>query len=161
VACWTAQCQHRLKARAPAVSYGSYGIRLSPEGIDAVLLSHEFSHIELHRRMGLRQFLFGDMPAWFDEGLAVVVANDSRYLPPEETSGSRCREEPGADLPVTGKDWSRSAGADHGLYAHAACRVLLWMDANGGRPAVLKLLDGMAAGQRFAELYADPKVGTR
>ncbi|MFG1943168.1 hypothetical protein [Nonomuraea sp. NPDC048826] len=50
---------------------------LSPRGADPVIASHELSHVELHTRLA-----GAEVPQWFDEGLAVVVCGDPRYLAP-------------------------------------------------------------------------------
>jgi hypothetical protein len=50
------------------------------------ILAHEFSHVDLHTRIGLMRFLAGAIPAWFDESLAVIVSDDARYLKPGTTA---------------------------------------------------------------------------
>ena len=71
------------------------------------LLAHEFSHVELHAQIGVFRLLMGAIPAWFDEGLAVIVADDPRYLRPGATSATRCSAEPGGDLPSSPFKWGR------------------------------------------------------
>ena len=51
---------------------------LSPRGLNAVITSHELTHIELHHRIGSFRS-WRTIPAWFDEGLAVLVSEDPRY----------------------------------------------------------------------------------
>lgn len=159
LACATDSCWRRLGGSgAQGVSYASVGIRLAPHGIDPVIIAHELSHIELHERLGLTKFMLGTIPAWFDEGLAVIVSNDPRYLI-ASTENDRCRAEPIGDFPVGKMEWTRAVGTDHNLYAHAACRVLRWMEANGGNAAVLTLLQKVAEGVPFSEIYHDPGQG--
>ena len=156
LACTTDSCWRRLGGSgAQGISYASVGIRLAARGIDPVIIAHELSHIELHKRLGLIKFMLGSIPARFDEGLAVIVSDDPRYLL-ASTENDRCRVEPNGDLPTSKMEWTRAAGTDHNLYARASCRVLRWMRANGGKAAALLLLQEVADGVPFSEIYHDP-----
>jgi hypothetical protein len=95
-------------------------VMLSPRGIDPVIAAHELTHVELHARLG-----GATVPHWFDEGLAVLVSDDARYLLPAG-EGDRCRVPPAGPLPGTLADWLRAAGADRQVYAQAACAVSRW-----------------------------------
>lgn len=153
--CITDICAKRLgSGGAKGVSFATVGIRLAPSGINDVIIAHERSHIELHGRVGLIRFILGAVPAWFDEGLAVIVSDDPRYLLPKGAA-DRCRQELAGSLPVNVEEWNRAASADHDLYARAACRVSRWIDANGGRSAVFALLAALAAGGKFDQIYHD------
>jgi hypothetical protein len=153
LACATEACSRRLGGRgAKAISYANIGIRLSPSGFDPTIVAHERAHIELHGRLGFVRFLSGAVPAWFDEGLAVVISDDSRYLLPADAK-NRCRAEPAENLPSGMTEWNQRASADHLLYAEAACRVLRWGDARGGRRALLALIARVAQGERFDIVY--------
>lgn len=132
LACATEECDRRLGGRgARAATYGTTFIRLSPRGLNQRILAHEFSHVELHARVGVFRLLMGAIPAWFDEGLAIIVSDDTRYLGPGATSATRCLEEPNGDLPSSPFQWRSAAGKTPGLYAQAACRVMRWMEENG------------------------------
>ena len=156
LACATDVCWRRLGGGgAKGVSYASAGFRLAPNGLDPVIVAHERSHIELHERLGLTKFVLGAIPAWFDEGLAVIISNDPRYLL-ASTESDRCRIKPTGSLPIAPMEWTRAAGTDHNLYARAACRVLRWMKANGGNAAALTLVQKVAKGVPFSEIYYDP-----
>lgn len=79
VACVTKECAVRFGSYGErATAFGDQAIRLSPNGLAAPLVAHEWSHAELYRRVGgwLR---IGQIPRWFDEGVAVVVANEPRH----------------------------------------------------------------------------------
>ncbi len=130
--CTTEACDKRLGGNgAKAVAYGSVFIRVSPEGMNSVILAHEFSHIALHSRADPSKL----PPAWFNEGLAVIVADDPRYL---ET----CSGDVGL-LPISPREWNRRAGEEHStLYHQAACAVQGWLDTHGGKDGVLALLRG-------------------
>ncbi len=149
LACATKECDHRLGGKgAKAETYGTLFIRLSADGLNRTILAHEFSHVELHARIGLSQFAAGVIAAWFDEGLAVIVSDDVRYLKPGVTSAARCSAEPAEDLPTTPYEWGSLAGKTHELYAQAACRVMKWMEANGGKAGLLAAISQVADGTR-------------
>ncbi len=153
LACMTEACDRRLGGRgARATAYTTFlgtFIRAAPRGLNETILSHEFSHAELHRRIGVWKLLVEAVPAWFDEGVAVIVSNDGRYLKQGATAAQRCTAEPDSAMPESPFKWSAAAGKTPGLYAKAACAVLIWMDANGGRPGLLAALEETADGKRI------------
>jgi hypothetical protein len=149
IVCSTKECDHRLGGRgAKARAYGTAFIRVSPEGLNQTILAHEFSHVELHTRIGLVRFLTGAVPAWFDEGLAVIVSDDARYLKPGVTSATRCLAEPEGSLPSSFLQWGPLAGKTPDLYAQAACRVMQWIEGNGGTAGLLTAIAQVADGTR-------------
>jgi hypothetical protein len=138
LACFTDDCYARIGGGGEkGIAVLNRAVMLSPRGLDAVIASHELAHVELHRRLD------GDVPQWFDEGLAVVVSEDPRYL------GEHCRVPFDGPLPETLPAWLRAAGADQQVYSKAACRVQRWLDANGGRDAVPALVDRLNDGAAF------------
>jgi hypothetical protein len=156
LACATRACADRIgSGNSKGAAYLSVGLRLAPEGIDPVIIAHERSHVELHGRIGLLNFWTGAIPTWFDEGLAVVVSDDPRYFRPA-AEGDRCRSTPDGPMPERLNDWLKAAGSDHMLYARAACRVLRWSERNGGRQAVLRLIDRINRGEAFGPVYLKP-----
>ena len=128
-----------------------FALFLSPRGMTVTIASHEMSHIELHTRIGLIKAVRRDVPQWFDEGVAVLVSDDGRYLRPA-SSPDRCLAEPDGALPTTRSAWIESA-ASASLYAKAACRVSRWTADHGGSPAVTRLLATIAAGESFETAY--------
>ncbi|MDK4719263.1 MULTISPECIES: hypothetical protein [Rhizobium] len=128
-----------------------FALFLSLQGTTVTIASHEMSHIELHTRIGLIKTFRRDVPQWFDEGIAVLVSNDGRYLRPA-SSPDRCLVEPDDTLPTSRRAWIESA-ASVNLYAKAACRVSRWIATHGGPPAVTRLLADIAAGQSFDMVY--------
>lgn len=150
IVCVTRDCDRRLGGQgAKARAFGSTFIFVSPEGFNSTILSHEFSHIELHARIGIWRSITGTVPAWFDEGLAVIVSRDTRYLKIDASGGMRCRVKPLLDLPEDRREWRRAAGkADrstiYAIYAMAACRTLVWLGANGGQQNFPALVDQIA-----------------
>ena len=147
--CATKECDHRLGGKgAKANTYGTTFIRVSPDGLNQTILAHELSHVELHKRSGPMKFLAGAIPAWFDEGLAVIVSDDARYLKPGATSGMKCLAEPEGGLPSSPSQWRPLASKTPGLYAQAACRVMRWIEANGGMAGLLTAISQVADGTR-------------
>lgn len=153
VACSTEYCDRRLGGRgARAITMSTPFatiIRVSPRGLNTTILAHEFSHVELHHRIGVWKLLRGAIPAWFDEGIAVIVSGDDRYLKPGATAQDQCKREVARPLPISAFVWGPEAGKDPMLYADAACLVLRWMDINGGRDGLLHQIDAIADGQTF------------
>lgn len=153
LACASDACSQRLGGGSSrGAAYWTFALRLAPLGLNPVIIAHERSHIELHRRLGLFKFLTGAIPSWFDEGVAVVVSDDPRYLRPAG-DGDRCLATTGSSLPQTLPDWLRAAGRQHDLYAQAACRVARWMEAHGGESAVTALVERVRGGAAFETIY--------
>ncbi|MFI7028950.1 hypothetical protein ACIBK1_09640 [Microbispora rosea] len=145
LACLSDRCYGRIGGGGErGVAVLNRAVMLSPEGVDPVIASHEMSHVELHARLVTDDAV----PQWFDEGLAVVVSGDPRYLA-AETAADRCLVSTDAVLPVTLDAWLRAAGTDVRTYAKAACRVSRWITANGGPHAVLDLVRRLNAGETF------------
>lgn len=149
--CLTETCYEPLGGRSRGIALLDRALILSPRGTNRVIATHELSHIELHHRLGLWRTWSRAVPQWFDEGVAVTVSNDERYLKPAG-SGDRCTEEPGAELPTTRGAWIETAES-HGLYARAACRASRWMEMRGGSGAVPRLVDAIASGATFEAAY--------
>ncbi|UCI07385.1 hypothetical protein [Mesorhizobium sp. B1-1-8] len=150
--CGDDDCYRRIGGgRSRGMALLNLALFLSPRGTSVTIASHEMSHIELHSRIGLIKTFRRDVPQWFDEGVAVIVSDDGRYLRPT-SSPDRCLVEPDGALPTTRSVWIESA-ASAGLYAKAACRVSRWIAGHGGFPAVTRLLANIAAGESFEMAY--------
>jgi len=126
LACDTDACDHRLGGRgARARAYGDRFILVAPTGRNETILSHEFAHTVLHDRVGHIGLLRGDLPAWKNEGIAVLISGDTRYF--ALTDGAyACTTEPDGPLPATPSAWGKAMRPDTHLilYAQAACSVL-------------------------------------
>ncbi|MER5997164.1 hypothetical protein ABT120_01230 [Nonomuraea angiospora] len=143
--CLSDDCYRRIGGgRERGIAVLNRSVMLSPRGVDPVIASHEMTHVELHARLN-----GADVPQWFDEGLAVVVSDDPRYLAP---TGDRCLADSRQPLPVTLDEWLRAASADPQMYAKAACQVSRWAGTNGGKEAVRTLVERLSAGQAFPDL---------
>ena len=143
VVCATAACHRRLggggaRAMILTTPFGSV-IRVSPRGANTTILAHELAHVRIHGVAGWWAQITGTLPAWFDEGLAVIVSGDGRYLRPDGTPRT-CAPASAPPLPQSPFDWAARAGREPDLYAHAACAVSRWLDTHGGAPAALEML---------------------
>lgn len=139
----------RRGGKTVGISFLDWVILLSPRANAKVALAHELSHTELHTRLGPRMFA---VPIWFDEGLAVNVSDDPRYLAPPG-SDTRCTVTPPKRLPVNGATWVSATEATNTPYAEAACLVSIWLERQGSKSSVLKLVSDVKGGIPFARAY--------
>jgi len=146
--CASDDCYGKMGGGSRGMAMFDVALVLAPGGDNRVIAAHELSHIELHRRIGEWKTFGRAVPQWFDEGLAVVVSGDPRYLKPEGVA-DRCTAQPAADLPASRADWVAHAERDD-LYPKAACRVLRWMNAHGGPAAIDRLAEAIVQGTDFA-----------
>jgi hypothetical protein len=148
LACYTDECYTRIGGgEERGIAVLNRAVMLSPRGLDPVIAAHELTHVELHARLGQ-----GSVPHWFDEGLAVLVSDDTRYLLPVGAR-DRCIVASTGPLPETLDDWSRAAGADVQVYAQAACAVSRWTAWND----LHELIAALAGGKPFPfEAFARP-----
>jgi hypothetical protein len=124
LACYSEKCDLRIGLNGPrGRAYGSRFIVLASTA-DKTILAHELAHILIHDEVGALGLMRGDLPAWRDEGIAVLVSGDERYFNFEATSPA-CLVEPDGPLPVSPGQWGRAVGPDTHLsvYAQAACAV--------------------------------------
>lgn len=144
LACRSAPCYRRIGGGGErGIAVLNRVVLLSPRGIDPAIAAHEMAHVELAGRLGSAK-----VPQWFDEGLAVLVSDDPRYLR-AENGRDRCLASTPGPLPLTLDRWLADAGADRRLYARAACRVHRWAAARGGSRAVLDLVERVHGGADF------------
>lgn len=150
IVCLTEECYRGIGGgKEKGVAVLNRAVMLSPRGLDPVIAAHELSHVELHARLD------GEVPQWFDEGLAVVVSGDPRYLAPAGP-GDRCLVVPTGPLPGSLDGWLRAASADPDTYAKAACRVSRWLAANDGGAGFHRLIARLNAGTSFTTAVPIP-----
>jgi hypothetical protein len=144
--CATDSCYHRIGGGpAQGQAIRGWSVLLPPSALNVTIATHELAHLEFHARLGSAR---SQVPRWFDEGLAVVVSNDRRYLGPP--GPDRCRLPYDQAVTITTEDW-RTVGADGDDLRdlEAACVVNRWLSRNGGSPAVLDLITRLRAGRPF------------
>jgi hypothetical protein len=130
--CQTDLCHSRLGGgQALGMTYGEWAVHIGPKGANATIIAHELAHAELFHRIGILSIARGEVPAWLNEGLAVIISNDPRYLQPD------CGPFAQIDLPETASEWRSRASVDHvALYTAAACQTQDWLAARGGLHAI-------------------------
>jgi len=152
--CATQKCIRRIGGGdASSGSVGSFVMILGPQADSATEIARELSLIEVSKRIGLFHTMMASVPAWFDEGVAALAANDPAYIGPANAKHSRCLTSPEDDLPVDMQSWVNESNQYPFINAQAACRVYEWMRARGGRDAIVRLLSQIAHGQTFASAY--------
>ena len=165
VACVTFECAQRFGSYGErAAAFGDSAIRLAPNGLAAPLVAHEWSHAELYRRVG-GAWHWSAVPRWFDEGLAVVVANEALH---SEANWQEIQRRGLATPPltalVTRADWTAAVqqyGETQGdvpgnlriVYSTAGHEVRGWL-ACAGPQGALALLAAVREGEAFDEVYA-------
>ncbi|HEX6550046.1 MAG TPA: hypothetical protein VF117_05180 [Gammaproteobacteria bacterium] len=154
--CKTDACFQEIGGGSAQVgSIGSFVLLVSPRAENVVLMSHELSQIELVGRIGVIRSFIGAVPAWFNQGVDVLVSDDPYYLAPAGKYHDRCVAEPSGNLPNDMVVWVQQANRDVLLYAVAACRVDRWMIKRGGPVAVNALLRQIADGTAFDKAYGE------
>jgi hypothetical protein len=153
--CSTSDCYRRIGGGAEkGRTVLTWAFLLSPVGSDPnglgeTIATHELSHTEFHHRLGDAK---SGVPYWFDEGLAVLVSEDARYLKPA-TEPDRCRL-PWAEA-RTALDTPAGRRTER-TYMQAACLVSRWTAENGGRDGIRRLIDDLRAGKPFTDLVTLP-----
>ena len=147
-----------------AAAYGDIAIRLSANGLSAPLVAHEWSHVEFYRRAG--GWLHArKVPRWFDEGVAVVVANEARHSEANWHDIQRL----GLPTPklgelITFNDWGAAVNKYgetagdvpsnlHVVYTTASQAVRGFLSCTGPT-GIGSLLGALRAGATFDDAYA-------
>lgn len=152
--CETQVCVRRIGSGSAQIgSIGPYVLVIAPQGRRIVLITHELAQIEVEDRIGIVRQISGAVPAWFEQGVDVLVSDDPDYLSRRSTSGDRCLADRPGELPADMDIWLKRAGDDPVMYAQAACRVDRWMLKRGGPKAVKSLLDRISEGGTFRRIY--------
>jgi hypothetical protein len=121
---------------------------LSPGGANVVIASHELTHAEQFRRLGSR---YGKVPRWFNEGLAVLVSDDPRYLT-AKPAGQRCPIDYAVALAAIRASATPALDAGQNFYRDSACVVDRWAATHGGADAVRDLNRRLLTGEPFADI---------
>lgn len=129
-------------------TYGSSRVLLSPRGLALVTISHELTHVELYRRVGDFR-AWHAIPPWFDEGLAVLVSQDTDYTidswlrATDNGRGAPALKLLGNAVPWT--DGQRSYGT--------ARQVVGEWYSRAGSEGLFRLIRGIKAGHDFDTLF--------
>ncbi|MFD1796075.1 hypothetical protein FQV27_02080 [Paracoccus aurantiacus] len=122
-----------------------------PDGATVPILAHEVAHAELHKRVGVLRFIGGAVPAWFDEGLAVYISGDERYLDVKNGTIIGCRDTELAELPSDGRLFRHLAASNaNALYTASACKVIDWMNEHDGMRGVIRFEQSVRSGTAFS-----------
>ena len=165
VACLTTSCDDHFGSYGQrAAAYGDLAIRLSAQGLTAPLVAHEWSHAELYRRTG-GWWYARKIPRWFDEGVAVVVADEPRH----SEDNWREIQRRGLPIPQLGtlisfSDWGDAVnqygetagdvpGNLHVVYTVAGHEVRMFLSCSGPT-GVAAVLDAVRSGSSFDDAYA-------
>lgn len=154
-ACKTQECLDIFGGgRTKAVAYAWYAIRMAPSGLNPTIATHELIHIELHWRLGAFGLWTPDIPAWFDEGLAVVLSEDKRFWRRVEerhvleVMQARTFSEWSAFTDKVG--WKTSYGA--------AALAVRRLNRKIGQKGLRQLVDRVLAGEDFEQLIKETGV---
>lgn len=148
--CITEPCRQTFGVHhAIAMSYGAAFAVFDLTRTDDTIFAHELAHIERRARLGTWASMNDQTPSWFDEGLAVLISRDARYLNFDNGKPSCVGEVGISSLPADAKTWRRMAGKDPSIYAQASCSVLGIIDglnADQARTLVLNIAENGMAG---------------
>lgn len=163
--CHTEACNTRLGGGSSlGITFRYSRVLLSPRGLSAGLLAHEYSHAELLYRVGLMKGT--KIPRWFDEGVAVWLSDLPHH---SEAMYQRVLaagiKPPELSTLVTYSDWTAAVGkyGDHlkgphstkvnVVYPTAGHEIRRWVGIVGAG-GIGRLVQAVADGQDFATTYA-------
>jgi len=161
--CTDPDCTARLRVHGAAgltisTPFGAV-VYIAPQGATPEILRHELAHVAIHHRAGVMASLNGRLPAWLDEGLAVIVSDDPAHLRTGAGAGvARCAAPPVA-LVANPFDFARAAALDPGLYTRSACAALHYEAQLGGRAALLDAIDSLRDGAILPALDLNGRQG--
>ena len=172
VACLSKACDQRFGSYGErAAAYGDMAIRLSGQGHSSPLVAHEWTHAEIYSRAG-GWWNASRIPRWFDEGVAVVVANEPRHSEENwQLIQNRGLAVPSLDELQTFKEWgiavrkygetdSESPDNLRVVYTRAGHEVRQFLKCTGPQ-GILAVLDAVRAGLSFDQAYANARSGCR
>jgi hypothetical protein len=92
------------------------------------------------------------VPTWFDEGLAVLVSHDPRYLEITDGEVTGCKAGDWPQPPSNQREFRRRAATEtEALYTASACLTLDWLEEHGGIRAVPAMLGHIRSGDLFVQ----------
>jgi hypothetical protein len=152
--CTTEACYQRIEAHggiSKAISWGN-SLLVSPRGLNHTIIAHELTHIAVRNVLGSARY--ATLPSWFDEGFAVYVSDDRRYLKPPG-AGNRCVVSGKDALPLSQAALWRTivAGDPARAYALSACRIATWAYGHNGDAGLRALIEKLKNGQDFNSAF--------
>jgi hypothetical protein len=153
ITCTTRRCDVAFGGgtNAKGTTYGDLLIRFGPLRLVESIFAHELVHAELAHRSG---WPYRRFPAWFNEGLAVYVSEDTRY--PGEADEADVAWIEGA---ITPEDWLRFIGKS--THAYEAARTAVGEIADQvGLAGLRELIAEVASGASFDRALADAEAST-
>lgn len=172
-ACVTDACYEEFGGMGSVAKVYGDRILVSPRGLDWHFIAHEWSHAELHERLGFRAAL--RVPQWFDEGVAVALSE----APQHSEAHWRYLADSGVRRPSpvqlrefrTRREWLEAVGAygEAGnaqrrargepeirpVYAAAGRELRPWLRQRGA-PGLLAFIAAMRAGEPFEAAWLRP-----
>jgi hypothetical protein len=151
--CLSGECGVRTPPLPLAMAYMNLFVFVYPDGATPTILAHELAHAELHQRVGSGWRFFSQaVPTWFDEGLAVYISQDTRYLDVEDGVVTGCTAGDWPQPPSDQRTFRRLGATEAAaIYTASACQVIDWLAHQGGAEAVVSLLSEIRAGGSFPE----------
>lgn len=146
--CLSGACGLDTVPRPRAITYMDRFVFVYPEGATPTIVAHELAHTELHARLGTsRRLLSQPVPTWFDEGLAVLLSQDPRYLDITNGEVTGCKTGNWPEPPADQRTFRRRAASEAvALYTASACLVIGWLADKGGVTAIPALLRDIRSG---------------
>jgi hypothetical protein len=108
---------------------------------------HEMVHVEIARRMGRTSRRA--LPTWFDEGVATFVGDNAPCAPGTKRAIDDLRR---LDQSYAWEGFTDMTGKMAPAYCQARDEIAAWA-ARRGRPALVEVVDAVAAGRSFDDVY--------
>lgn len=148
--CTAPRCADIFGLKRRGLTCGAQLIFVGPKGQNEMIVTHERTHGELHRSLRLSDLWDQRIPAWFDEGLASYLSDDTRLDSPENP-----RDANWICAARTFRDWGRLHPAQDWRQTYgAAARLVAEIDQIAGRDGLRDLVTAVEAGASFDGEYA-------
>lgn len=149
--CLSQTCAARFAKGARAFTWVDWFVFVTPRGNSVTVLTHEMAHAELHHRIGMIAFLRHRVPAWFDEGLAVWISRDTRFVDVQDGKVTGCTAKGLPEPPADPRLFLHLAGdRTRAVYTASACKAGAWLAAHGGASGVLEMAASIRSGAPFS-----------
>jgi hypothetical protein len=145
IICNSSECYSGITGNGfKASAFGSFLIVVSPRAHSVEFLAHELLHAELSSR--LSSSAIKQVPAWFNEGLAVLVSEDPRFTSRTQSwQRLNCIEEYDEFFSQIAKDYETA-------YSMALSCVAPWF-GKAGEGGFSKIIDLLNSGAKRFEIF--------